>query len=211
MRVLLSLLLAAGAYAADVVGKWNVTASSPSGREYKLELVIRNNDGKLSGTISSVQGSVDLQDMQLKGDELTYKIPTGEGGYAIKFTVAGDSMKGTYTSADGTTGPAAATRAAATAPAGVTGKWKMAAKSNAGRQYDVVLNIASDQGKLSGTLTAPEGTLPLTDPKLDGDQFSFKLIVDEGSYNIKATLAGDSMKGTYTGPNSETGTLNITR
>ncbi|MFB3826826.1 MAG: hypothetical protein ACE15B_08655 [Bryobacteraceae bacterium] len=213
MRILFAVLLAAGAYAADVAGKWNVTASSPSGREYKLELEIRNNDGKLTGSMTSSQGSVDLQDMQIKGDELTYKIPVGEGGYLIKLTVAGDSMKGSYTTPDGTTGPVAAVRAAsaAAAPAGVTGKWRMIAKASTGKQYDVTLDIAASEGKLSGTLTAPEGAVPLTEPKLEGDQFSFRVVTDDGTYAIKATLAGGSMKGSYTGPNSETGTLEITR
>jgi hypothetical protein len=198
------------AAAADVAGKWNVTATTSSGREYKLELELKNEGGKLTGTMASSEGSIALEDVQLNGDQLSYKLPAG-AGYAVKFTVAGDSMKGTFSGGDGATGQTTAVRAGAAASGGIAGKWKMSANSSGGRQYDVQLDLAQEGGKITGTASVPDGSAPIEEAKLDGDQLTFKISNGEGVYSLKLTVAGNAMKGSYTGPNNETGKVNANR
>ena len=118
--------------AADVTGKWNATATVAEGQEHKLEMTFRNEGGKLTGALSSDEGGTDLQDVQLQGDQLTFKIPA-RGGYDLKFTVKGDSMTGTFTSAQGRTGKVTASRVAEK-PA-VAGHWKAEAKTASGQPY----------------------------------------------------------------------------
>ncbi|HWQ53168.1 MAG TPA: hypothetical protein VN442_05750 [Bryobacteraceae bacterium] len=210
IRISALILIAIGtASAADVTGKWNVTATSPSGsRQYNLTLDLKEEAGKLSGTMSGPDGAVALQDVKLEGDQLTYTVPAGSG-YKIKMTLADGSMKGTYTGNDGVTGPAVATRAAAAS--GIAGKWKAYAKAESGREYNVELNLATDNDKVTGSLIAPEGDVSITDGKLDGDQFSFRLLLDEGAYAVKLTVAGDTMSGAYTGPGGEKGKVTARR
>ena len=40
---------------------WNVIAVSSGGRQYKIELTLKQEDGKWTGTMSSKQGPVKLQ------------------------------------------------------------------------------------------------------------------------------------------------------
>jgi hypothetical protein len=201
------------AAAADVVGKWDVIAKTASGREYKLELNLARSEGKLSGTISSDRGTASIEDAQLNGDELTYKVAVNEGTYQLKLTVAGDSMKGTFTSPDGSTGSLAATRFAASSNANsVVGKWKFLGKSGTGREYNLVLTLSDQAGKLAGTFTTLEGdVVTLHDINYASGQLSFKVSVDEGTYNVKLAVEGASMKGNYTGPGGENGSVTADR
>jgi metallo-beta-lactamase family protein len=52
---------------------------------------------------------------------------------------------------------------------------------------------------------------PIEEAKLDGDQLTFKISNGEGVYSLKLTVAGNAMKGSYTGPNNETGKVSANR
>lgn len=98
------------------------------------------------------------------------------------------------------------------AAAEVTGKWKVDAQSSTGTQYKLDLVLKEEGGKLGGTLTTDQGeVMQLQETKLEGDDLSFKLYVDPGTYSIKLKVSGNSMKGDYTGPSGETGTVAATR
>lgn len=194
--------------AADVTGKWNATATVAEGQDYKLEMTFRNEGGKLTGALSTDAGGTDLQDVQLQGDELTFKIPA-RGGYALKFTVKGDSMAGTFTSAQGRTGKVTASRVAEK-PA-VAGHWKAEAKTAGGQPTPLELDLTEEAGKLSGSVTRADGTAPLNGVKLEGKQLSFTVDADGGTYAMKLVVEGNQMKGGYTAPDGGTGTFTATR
>lgn len=211
LRILgLVLACAWAAGAADVTGKWNVTAAAPSGREFKAELLLQNEGGKLSGTMSSSQGTFVLEEVKFVGGELSYKVSAG-AGYTLKFKVAENSMRGNWTSDDGATGAISATRAGAAAAGGVAGRWKGQAKSSGGREYNIQLEIAEENGKLTGTLGTDEGSVALQEASLEGSEFSFKLATDEGTYTVKLAVSENAMKGTYSGPGGETGNVTVNR
>ena len=199
------------AASADVTGKWNMTAITPSGREMKLEMEIKGEPGKLAGVLVGPQGSVTLEEVTLNGDELLYKIPVEGSAYRIKFAVTGDRMKGTWTSPDGNTGPVSAARAAAAASAGgVLGQWKVQARSASGQEHRLELAVSEEAGKLAAKLIASDGeVITLQDVRLEGSEFSFKVPVSEGTYSVKMTVTEGAMKGTYSGP--ESGTVTATR
>jgi hypothetical protein len=95
--------------------------------------------------------------------------------------------------------------------ASVAGKWKGTAKTSEGRLYDLQLDLSSEGDKVSGTLIANEGTVPIEDGRVEGDQFTFKLSTDDGVYTMKLTVAADHMKGRYTGPGGESGEIAVSR
>ena len=206
----LALASVALAAAADVTGNWNLTATAPGGDEHRAQLELKNEGGRLSGMLTGPEGAIALEDVRLAGDQLSWRLPV-QGGFVLKLTVAANSMKGTYTGADGTSGPVAVTRAAAAAGASVAGQWKGTAKSSGGRLYHIVLDVASQDGKITGTLSADEGSLPIQDARLEADRFSFKLTTDDGEYTIKLTVSANQMKGTYAGPGGESGSVELSR
>lgn len=209
--VLITLLAGAG-LAADIAGKWDITAQSPAGRSMKLELVLKQDGDKVTGTLGNERGTVDLTDAKLDGSDLSFKI-TVEGVYTVKLTLSGDSMKGTSTGSDGTVWQIAAAKpAAAAAPAGgITGKWKLNGKRADGGEDNVELELNDDSGKLTGAILAEGTKLPIQDVKLEGKQLSFRLPTPQGDYTLKLTIGENSMKGTYSSGDSKPGELTATR
>jgi hypothetical protein len=68
--------------------------------------------------------------------------------------------------------------------ADITGTWAgtMVAGDN---QIPLTYNFKQDGAKLTGTVTGPNGDLPLADGKVDGDKISFSVMVDMGGNPTK--------------------------
>ena len=85
---------AAFAYFAGIDGKWTGTLAAPDGNEYPLNYTLKNDNGKLTGSGQSTQGSVDIGDGVAKGDSLSFSIDVG--GVKVlntgKYFSAGDSI-----------------------------------------------------------------------------------------------------------------------
>lgn len=196
------------AAASDVTGKWDFTAQPPNRDEIKAELVLRNDGDKLTGAIGTAQNSFNIQDAALSGGVLTFKLPVGDNVYMIKLTITGDTMKGTYTGPDGNTGPIVAKRSAsAPAASPVTGQWKVVARSEDGREFNLDLKLAMNGGKIEGTLTGDQGSMPLQDARLEGSDLTFKLATNDGFYTVKVTRTGDKLSGSYASPTGQKGTV----
>jgi len=74
------------------------------------------------------------------------------------------------------------------------------------KKYQLELELAVEGEKVTGTIYADQGSVPIEEAKVDGDQLSFKIPTDQGSYTLKFTVTGDQMKGKYTGPAASRGT-----
>src|SRR5689334_12611862 len=207
-RTLLSILFfsfyAAGA--ADVAGKWAVSATGPDGRDYRPFLEFSRRGGSLTGSMIAPHGGpVALQDLRLQDGRLTFRVPFGDAVYQVKFTVSDKSMDGTYTAPDGSSGPVHAVRADNSSR--IAGAWKGRAKGNTGQDRDFRLELLDAGGKITGTVTIHEGDLPVENAKLEGDRLTFQLTVDDGTYHIELTVGDNTMKGSYSGPGGETGEI----
>jgi hypothetical protein len=211
LRGIVLMTLAAGAApAADIAGKWDVTAQSPAGRSMKLDLVLKQDGDKIAGTLGNERGTVDLTDAKLEGNDLSFKLMV-ESGYTVKLALSGDSMKGTSTGSDGTVWQVSAARPAATPAGSITGKWKLTGKRADGGEDNVDLELKDDGGKLTGAILTGDMSLPLQDVKLEGKELSFRLPTPQGEYTLKLTVGENSMKGTYSRGDTKPGELTATR
>ena len=97
---LATLGLAATAYAADnaAVGKWTWSFTPPSGQEMTQALIIKQDGDKLTGVISARTRETPVEDLQVKGDDLSFKVVRERNGtktetkYSGK--ISGDEIKG---------------------------------------------------------------------------------------------------------------------
>jgi len=208
--IVLITLMAAAALAADIAGKWDVTAQSPAGRSMKLELVLKQDGDKIAGTLGNERGTVDLTDVKLEGNDLNFKI-TVEGVYTVKLALSGDSMKGTSTGSDGVAWQITAARPAAAPASALAGKWKLNGKRAGGGEDNVELELMDDGGKLTGAILAEGTKLPIQDVKLEGKELSFRLPTPQGDYTLKLTVGENSMKGTYWSGDNKPGEVTATR
>ncbi len=208
---IVAMILASVAVAAasDVTGSWTLTVKAPDGQQINAELALKKEAGAFTGTIQSAGRTFDLREIKLEGDNLSFQLTVREQPYTLKLAISGDSLKGTYSTADGSSGPVSATRVPS-AGAGVEGKWKVVAKGSQG-QYDLELVLTQAGGKLRGTLATPEGTVTIEDTHLAGKELSFKLPMSQGVYVVNMTVAGGSMDGTYVSPSGDKGTITASR
>jgi len=92
----------------------------------------------------------------------------------------------------------------------VVGQWDVVSTDEAGQTANWTLIVKDDGGKLSGTLSGDPGEFPIVDPKLDGNTFTFKVVVNEATYTTEGTINGNKFEGKYTGPEA-TGTVKGTK
>jgi hypothetical protein len=89
------LLMAANAAA----GTWEVvSATDGGGDEMTWKLVIKDDDGKLSGTISGEPGDYTLEDVKVEGDTLTFKVTIEDQTYTTEAKISGSKLDGVFKS-----------------------------------------------------------------------------------------------------------------
>jgi hypothetical protein len=90
------------------------------------------------------------------------------------------------------------------------GKWRFTATDNEGNDSQWVLELKTQDGKLTGTLTGDQGELPLIDPKADDTSITFKVVLNDVTYNVDLKVDGDKLEGKFTGGEAS-GTIKGTR
>jgi len=215
--LLLAFTLTVSAFAADIAGKWNLTAKDPDGNDIKGQMVLKYEDGKLSGTIGGAQGTNPLREVEFKDNVLTCKLMYGDNEVTLKLTLDGDTLKGNWSTEDGTTGPVECIRdkeaAAAKADSPVAGVWKIETAGPDGNPIQAQITLKQEQGVWSGQLVVTEHglTLPLEDIKVQGAALSLKIPTDNGSFALEGQVSADKLVATAVGPDGSQHKLSGTR
>jgi hypothetical protein len=80
----------------DVTGAWKMTYTTKEGVRMESTLTLKNEGGTLSGSIDSPRGSVALNEVSVKGEEIAFAIIRVGFGDTIRIdykgTVKGDTM-----------------------------------------------------------------------------------------------------------------------
>ncbi len=85
------------AAASSLAGRWEVTSSTSYGDTYHLTLIMSESEGKLAGRLILPDGNeVELQNVKLDGDQLTFEVWIQGSSYAVQTKVEGDTLTGTW-------------------------------------------------------------------------------------------------------------------
>jgi hypothetical protein len=209
--LLSALTLCLSAFGADLTGKWKVVIKDSGGPKIKAELNLKQEGAKLTGTVSSPQGAIALENVELNDNVLTCKLDFGGTSVAVKVTADGDKLSGAYTTSDGDSGTVEAERKAATAPSAapavspVAGDWKISTTGPDGSPLKAVLSLKQDGGAWDGQLVIEDYglTVPLAGIKVDGASFTCNVPAGDGIYAVEARVADGKLEGTATGPDGE--------
>lgn len=79
----------------------------------------------------------------------------------------------------------------------VAGKWNLIVPMRDGGELKAVLMIKQAGSGYTGTISTEQGDAELTEIKVTDSDFTCKIPVDAVTYEISATVTGDSMKGKY--------------
>jgi hypothetical protein len=86
------------------------------------------------------------------------------------------------------------------AGADIAGKWAGDVPGRGGDTTPSTFTFKVDGDKLSGSMTGPQGEVPLQEGKVSGDQISFSTTLDFGGNSVKilykGTASGDQIKMT---------------
>ena len=80
----------------------------------------------------------------------------------------------------------------------LAGKWNMVSETD-GDPVNWTLVLKDDGGKLTGTLTSPDGEAPAKDFSYEGGVIKFKAPYDDQEYEVELKLVGDKLDGTWSG------------
>ena len=84
--------------------------------------------------------------------------------------------------------------------ADISGKWTGDMPGRGGDTTATTFTFKADGEKLTGSMTGPQGEIPLQEGKIAGSQISFSTTLDFGGNTIKilykGTMSGDQMKMT---------------
>ena len=96
LALLLCSASAAAVRQADVAGAWKMTYTTKDGVKMESTVTLKNEGGVLSGSIDSPRGSVALNEVTLKGEEIAFAVIRVGFGDTIRIdykgTVKGDTM-----------------------------------------------------------------------------------------------------------------------
>ena len=94
--LLLSSASAAAVQQAEVAGAWKMTYTTKDGVKMESTLTLKNEGGVLSGSIDSPRGTVALNEVTVKGEEIAFAVIRVGFGDTIRIdykgTVKGDTM-----------------------------------------------------------------------------------------------------------------------
>ncbi len=110
--LLLTLVFVAGgvfavAAANPVVGVWQIVSSGAEDTNWTL--TVREERGKLTGTLAGGVGEFGLVDPKVEGDRFTFKVNVNENTYVVETKISGNRLAGTYKGPD-TSGSVKGTR-----------------------------------------------------------------------------------------------------
>jgi hypothetical protein len=209
--LLASLVFTFTALAADVTGKWTLTAKTPGGDEVKAELILKEDGGKLAGTVSNPEGAAPLREVEFKDNTLTGKLTYMDTPVKLNMKLDGDKLSGVYATDSGETGEVQALRqpvpnqkdAAPGVGVNPAGVWKLTTNGPDGGEVKLEVTLKLDGGQWSGRMVIAEYNvdIALTEIHVAGADVSFKVPTDNGTYNVTAKVTGGKMEGTSEDPN----------
>ena len=97
--VLLSMILAAAASAADLSGTWSgtlkITAPDGQAQDDTIHMVLKQDGGKLTGTAGPNAGEqLPIEKGAVDGNSATMEVPIPNGSFKFAFVLEGDRLKG---------------------------------------------------------------------------------------------------------------------
>ena len=80
-----------------------------------------------------------------------------------------------------------------TATGDLNGKWTGVLKTDQGKEYPLLYNFKIDGDQLTGTAKTPNGDMPISNGKINGDDFIFSVMIGKMEIDHIGKFYGDSV------------------
>ncbi len=201
-----------------VVGVWDMKTAF-QGNSIEATMTILVKEGELSGAWASMGRRMEMTDVKLDGNKLTFKRTMGMGGQSLQFTgtIEGDQIVGKYAGSFGefeSSGQRKSSTASVAAQpppefnaeefTAVVGEWRMK-MDFMGRSVEATLALSMKDGKPVGTWSGRRGESKVTNLGFAGGKLSFTRSMGggRGGLEFEGAVKGDKITGKYSGPFGE--------
>ena len=164
-------------------------------------LELKQSGSGLTGRVGTNEWELyEVSNIKLEGDKLTFRLQPDANVWDFAFTVAGEDMTGTVTRQrdDGSKATLPVTLRRLAAPA-LAGTWKGVSEVMLDGQMQklpVIMEVKQDAAAITGTVIAGESQpLDIRSGKVEGDKLTFKVFVDDGTWDVTLTAMGKELKG----------------
>jgi len=179
--------------APDLSGVWKGQAEFPGGQMMDMTYTLKVVDGKLSGTIESPRGKIDMSDVKLTDDGFTFNTKRQDVNVAheAKWNDGKITIKVHTSNGDREYTLARAADSKATEPkaANIAGAWETTIKLQDGNELPLKYDYKIDGNKLTGTVEGPAGPIEIKEGKVDGNKISYKLTIMDNDVSYEGMAA----------------------
>jgi hypothetical protein len=162
----------------DLAGAWETKIKLPDGTEFPVSYTFKVDGDKLTGTIETANGSIDVKEGKIDGDAISYKATIGDNDVSYNGKVADGKID-----VKSRGGPLGDREYTLTRKIDAAGDWVGTFKAEDGTVLTLKYNLKIDDGKITGTATSPQGNGKIIGGKIDGENISFD--VDFSNNTVK--------------------------
>ena len=171
-----------------LAGKWEGKITRQDGQEMKLTFTFKVEGEKLSGTVESPRGELEIKDGKAKDGELSFSVPIGDNtiDYQGKLDDGKIKMK--------SKGPMGERELTLSRVVEIGGRWLCKFEIPDGDPMEITFTFKVEGDKLTGKVESPMGELDITNGKLKGDEFSFDVDMGGNTIGHQCKISGDEIK-----------------
>ncbi|MGD0383380.1 MAG: hypothetical protein ABSA77_07670 [Thermoguttaceae bacterium] len=171
-----------------LAGKWEGKITRQDGQEMKLTFTFKVDGEKLTGTVESPRGELEIKDGKVKGDEISFNVEIGDNtiDYQGKLSNGKIKMK--------SKGPMGEREIALSRVVDINGRWLSKFETPDGESVEITFTFKVESDKLTGKVESPMGELEMTNGKIKGDEFSFDLDFGGNTIGHDCKISGDEIK-----------------
>jgi hypothetical protein len=181
-------------------GKYVGVAKSAGAQDAEVTLELKNEGGKITGTLVSGQTKTEISEGTVLDGKLVLKLGEAakdgvltakmDGGALVGEWVAGSQKKAVELKRDGV----AAT--VATAPLNISGTWEGLADAN-GQPFPFTLSLKVEGEKVTGGSSSQLGESNISEGTWKDGKLSFQLNGQNGAISMSATIVEGKLSGEF--------------
>ncbi|HZZ27712.1 MAG TPA: hypothetical protein VFE46_06855 [Pirellulales bacterium] len=174
----------------DLTGPWETKFTTPDGNEIVLKYSFQIAGDKLTGTVESPRGKLELKEGKVDGMVISYKVAIANNDVSYEGKYADGKIK---VKSHG--GPFGDRQYTLSRPhVDVSGAWEATFKDEAGNDLLLKFDLKLDGEQLTGTVKSPQGDGTITHGTVKGNDVSFDVEFGNETIKHKGLLSGNEIK-----------------
>jgi hypothetical protein len=195
--ILVLLCGAASAYAQDAVsGKYEGTGKSAGAADVPLTLELKNDAGKVTGTLSKGQTSIAISEGTVVDGKLSLKFGDGGKEGVLIAKLEGDKITGDWTAGAQKSTVELKKVAVSGGAVSLAGQWDAVADAN-GQAFPFVLTLKVDGESVTGSSSSQLGEAPIKTGTWKDGHLSIQVEGGSGTVTMSATIVDGKLSGDF--------------